>query len=45
MGFAIDAYLCPLARRHINRWDVNFLANMGTTPLVRVLTLWASKNY
>jgi hypothetical protein len=21
MGFAIDAYLCSLTRRHINRWD------------------------
>jgi hypothetical protein len=25
MGFAIDAYLCSLTRRHINRWDGNFL--------------------
>lgn len=38
MGFAIDAYLCSLTRRHINRWNGNFLAKMGATPLVRVLT-------
>jgi hypothetical protein len=27
MDFAIDAYLCSLTRRHINRWDLRIHAD------------------